>query len=186
MANVIFAIDRHVSANFVTLTALETIIRERGGKKLQGKYTHKDGTEVYERSYLVSEDVWFKHFAGQPYVSEQESILIVSECNKQYAHLRYLDGVTPDEHLGCLTHVAAEDAREAPAWSYDPLHNRFFICTENSQSSAPAEDDAVAMWKLFDQYLADIEYRGAYGPHVRRFAEDLKELVANKKPRWIK
>jgi len=192
MNHVIFATD----GDFVEQIAIKQIVEAAGGVSVVGKYTKMetlDATVVFEQSYILNyakfnELLW----AGQLPMKNQESVLVVSECNKQYATLRFLeDGKfagRPDKYLGCMKRVTEKEAKAQQAWTYKPTTGEWFIVVDNSQSEAPAERDARELWAAIDGVLngwAEVEdivdVGGTMGPRV----DALLAVRDKKKPRWL-
>ena len=64
------------------------------------------------------------------YVANQESILEVSECNKQYADLVFSDGTR--ESIGSLKDVTKEEAMKHEAWTYRPDLNKYWVAVQGN------------------------------------------------------
>ncbi len=186
--SIIFAIDK--SANIMA-TAL---MHQLGAKPLIGRYRMRLEDEEYdtfveEQSWLLPLDVFEDKVLGTDMLSEQESVLQVSGCNKQYAHLRMLDTYRTHDtgvvsmYLGCLKAVSEKAAREAGEWSYDIMNDRWFITVTNSQSEAPAERDARELWAAVDAMVRAVEEdRWAA---INTAANVLTEIRDKQKPKWL-
>lgn len=74
-----------------------------------------------------------KHHAV--FFAGQESVLLVSECNKQYATLFFFDG-RPDESLGSLKETPEKDVG-GQDYTFEPLLNRYFVTTKDNPDGVP-------------------------------------------------
>ena len=178
--HVIFAINAHYQTlAFAKWFSNVMLARGIDNKVLLGHYTYLNGEEVDEYSFLISEEDFDRHREGflAAYIYEQESFLYVTSCNKQYATLHFADPLKAPEACGCLKDVSAEEARKAPAYTYDPEYDRFFITVANSQSEAPAERDARELWAAIDAVLT------TYGCGVS--LNKLASARDKQKPKWL-
>jgi hypothetical protein len=119
---------------------------------------------------------WQEHLIG-----DQESVLLVSGCNKQYAELLYLaDGRR--EPLGSLTQVTREAAQQEDAWTYNPQTSQWFVCRhENPDREAPADKDARALWAAIDAVLESEPYSG----ELDLAMSALRKVRGTMKPKWL-
>lgn len=84
-----------------------------------------------ETSFLMRSDDFVDHVQGSVYITGQESILRVSECNKQYATLVYLaDDST--EFIGSLKCVDKDTALAQDAWTYRPDVDQYWITVKGN------------------------------------------------------
>lgn len=128
---VIFSIDgvndTHKQAKF-----LRHIDTARAMGKMQGKMVHCIGSykgEI-EPSYLMLWDDFLDHVIGKGFVGGQESILMVSECNKQYATLVFSD--QSRQSVGSLKSVGKDEAMKHDAWTYRPDLNTYWIAVDGN------------------------------------------------------
>lgn len=120
MKYTIFSIDNvgdlHTLAKFTR--HLDTL---RSMGKLRGNVIPCIGSYkgVLEQSFLMRSDDYGEHVDNTHYMDNQESILRVSECNKQYAELYFLaeEGRVP---IGSLKSVSKAEAMHHDAWTYRP------------------------------------------------------------------
>ena len=87
-----------------------------------------------ETSFLMRSDD-FERFincrSGWPFIKNQESILRVSECNKQYATLEYL-ATGKKEFIGSLKCVDKDTALKQDAWTYRPDVDQYWIAVQGN------------------------------------------------------
>lgn len=180
MRDVIFAID---DCNYQHRASFEAWLLDNGGKKLIGKYTHTNGEAVKEVSYLIGEEL-FDVVKSQGYVDNQESILFVTRCNKQYASLFYPATKTAVA-LGSMVHVPWEEAERESAWTFDPMHERYFICKAGNPDRESPE--ARKQRKLFGAIEAVLnQYESGQGAKGRlEVMRDLRKQFNEQKPKWI-
>lgn len=152
---IIFALDSNVNIMAAAL------MYNLGAKPIIGRYRYRKDASLdayaQEQSWLLPLDLFEEHVLGTDMIEDQESVLQVSGCNKQYAHLRFLkDGVYSGltEHLGCLKAVPQAEAISNGEWSYDIQMERYFIVVKNSQSEAPAEREQRELWAAIDNFLS--------------------------------
>ena len=89
-----------------------------------------------EHGWLMPTSTLRKLLKHHPeFFSKQESALLVSECNKQYATLFFFDG-RPDESLGSLKQVAWEEVGSAD-YTFDPQTKRYFVTTADNPDGVP-------------------------------------------------
>lgn len=159
---IIFALDSNV--NIIAAALMHRL----GAKPIIGRYRYRTDLNLdafaQEQSWLLPLDLFEEHVLGTDMIEDQESVLQVSGCNKQYAHLRFLSegnysGLT--EHVGCLKAVPQAEAIDNEEWSYDIQQGRYFIAVKNSQSEAPAERDQRELWAAIDN-LVSAHHRGAH------------------------
>lgn len=75
------------------------------------------------------------------FIDGQESVMLVSECNKQYARLAYSDGRT--EGIGSLKSVNAEEALKHEAWTYRPDMDVYWIAVDGNPDTLPVTTSQV-------------------------------------------
>jgi len=94
--------------------------------KLIGMY---DGKK--ENSYLCNErdfkDVVYK----SRFIKNQECVMFVTACNKQYTTLVFLED-NKEVYLGCLKDVSEEIAMQSDAWSYRPDMDKYWVTVNNN------------------------------------------------------
>lgn len=129
----IFSIDspsRDMLENFKIFCIAEGLTSD-DIKPLVGCYKGKQ-----EPSFLIEKAKFDRIIRDSGFVDGQESILIVSGCNKAYATLEFLDGVTPDESLGSMCNVSEDAAMTYDAWTFRPDINRWYICAHENPDHA--------------------------------------------------
>lgn len=84
---------------------------------------------VRERSFMMERED-FLNCVPVTYYYNQESILWVTECNKQYATLEYSDGTA--EGIGCIRCVSEAEALAADGWTYRPDLDKFYIAVDGN------------------------------------------------------
>lgn len=131
MKYVIFSIDNvndtHAMAKF--MRHMDT---QRAMGKMSGNMVHCIGSykgEI-EPSFLMRFDDFQEHVIGRGFVENQESILRVSECNKQYAELVYAD--QSRESIGSLKSVSKDEAMKHDAWTYRPDLNIYWVAVQGN------------------------------------------------------
>ena len=175
--SVIFAVDDPVAFGIFML--------DLKAKLLLGSYVMKStGTAVVEQSWLLPRDVFEKKVLDTCFIAKQESVLVVTGCNKQYATLKFLndgayDVLTPDIPLGCLKAVSQATALACPEWTYDPTFDRYFVTVPNSQSESPHDRDQRELWGVIDELLD--ESNGLSDGAIDR----LINIRNRMKPKWL-
>jgi hypothetical protein len=128
--------------------------------------------------------LWESPF-GASLLGEQESFLLFSECNKQYAELFYPDASNSPTGqqrvpMGSMVCVSREEALRAEAWTYRPDTRNFYVCRkENPDRECMADRQQRELWAAIDGVLDN-------GP--MSLASDLARLRAARasmKPRWL-
>ena len=127
-AYVVFSIDRQNDPIFVNAFAAAFAAAETKGRLVPLIGCYKGEREVSFIAYAC--DFWAVAYEGG-WARGQESILFVTECNKQYATLLFLaDGRT--EALGSLKSVSKAEALAQDAWSYNPRTGNYFIAAKGN------------------------------------------------------
>ncbi len=130
--------------------------------------------EIY---YLVPEEMYadFSCF-------EKVIVLAVTRCNKQYVSvilggftIRHLVDANP-----CLEHKSNGDSGDS-AYFYDPLHDRTFFFSKNSQKMSVEEKRQRELWAAIDEAIIALEHSGG---HKQRLAT-LKAVRYAQKPKWL-
>lgn len=141
MKYTIFSIDgedafwnRHIFENLF-LTSRHTL-----GKciPLVGMYKGE-----HENSYICLSYDFNSFVLPMGFVTGQESILRVSECNKKYTDLIMLQG-GKQVHLGCMKSVTEEQAMREESWSYRPDLNQYFITVKGNNNHYPDITEGVS------------------------------------------
>lgn len=88
-----------------------------------------------EFAFICSENDFRNIVARRGWAEDQESILLLTRCNKQYAVLEYEDGRT--EGIGCMKQVSQSDALNQDAWTYNPEQNAWYICVDKNPDDIP-------------------------------------------------
>tara|TARA_Y100000296_G_scaffold66371_1_gene78414 strand:+ start:40738 stop:41256 length:519 start_codon:yes stop_codon:yes gene_type:complete len=89
-----------------------------------------------EWSFLMDQRDFLEH--ALPFCSGQESILKISECNKQYATLAFRDGT--EKGIGSLKSVSQEEALKHASWTYRPDLKLFWIAVNGNPDTIPPKD----------------------------------------------
>ena len=171
----------------------EAFLHNINAKPLTGAYKMREtGENVYEESWLLPKDVFEAKVLGSPIIRDQESVLIVSGCNKQYATLRYMiDGEyacwTEDEYLGCLKEVSQREAIEAGEYTFDRGTGRYFITVDTSQSESPHERDQRELWDAIAGLLdvIDIDLNSNFSEELLDCADRLWFARDKMRPKWL-
>ncbi len=185
--HVIFAIDDCYQSTKHTKAFLDGLTeRQIDYKVMQGRYLMRNhGEYVEEMCFLISEtDFDACSYYLYEYIKGQESVLYVTECNKQYATLHYRDYRRDPEHLGCFKDVGQVEAEANGEYTYDAATGRYFICVPNGQSEAPAERDARELWAAIEAVLeqnGDEVSCDQYDRTMRR----LQDVCDTQKPKWL-
>lgn len=95
-----------------------------------------------EQSYVMNTDDFKAHVLPLGWVDNQEAFLVVSSCNKAYAHLWY-----PREEgteacwvgLGSMHQVTAQEALASEGWTYRPDMNAYWVCKTGNPDRSVAE-----------------------------------------------
>lgn len=129
---VIFSIDNvndlHSLAKFTRYLDTRRSMGELRGNVIICTGSYKGQLET---SFLMRRDDFDEHIRNSVYIANQESILRVSECNKQYATLEYLkDG--RDEFIGSLKSVPKDEALMHDAWTYRPDINQYWVSVDGN------------------------------------------------------
>lgn len=100
------------------------------------------------------------------WVDNQESVLRVSECNKQYAVLEYaqfdnpiVDYPSNKVHIGSLKSVSKAEALRHDGWTYRPDIDVYFITVKGNPDSVPCEDRRRAEQTLkMDHAMMEVQH----------------------------
>ncbi|ANS06203.1 hypothetical protein HOR19_gp10 [Phage MedPE-SWcel-C56] len=133
---VLFSIDRQNNPMFVHFMK-EAFRQINPGVVLQtmiGKYKGQ-----VEYSWMTTVDAFnaFYETAGADFMSNNESVMLVSECNKQYAALFYLhlvDGMQL-KNLGSLRSTSAVE--DGVDFTYNPSTKMYWVVAEGNPDTAP-------------------------------------------------
>jgi hypothetical protein len=178
--SIIFSLDNDV--NVMAQALMQTL----GAKPMLGRYKMRGtGEYVTEQSWLLPEHVFMGRVFGTGLIKNQESVLQISGCNKQYAHLLFLkDGyllLVDNEHLGFLKAVSKAEAETAGEWTYDIREGRYFTVVANSQSEAPHERDQRELWAAIDDLIVSDNAGGLVGDKLTR----LQMCRDKMRPKWL-
>ena len=132
MKYTIFSIDGvtevHALAKFMRHIDTQRVMGKMEGEMVQLIGSYKGALEL---SFILLTEDFEKHVKPYGFVSNQESVLLVSECNKQYADLLYLqDGHR--EALGSLKDVSKDEAMKHDGWSYRPDLGTYWITVKGN------------------------------------------------------
>lgn len=102
-------------------------------RKTKGRFIQCVGSWMgkLEPSFICRTDDFLEHILESGYVEDQECVLQVSECNKQYAQLWYLDD-DKKESLGSLKSVSKQEAETQDGWTYRPDLNIYWIAVKGN------------------------------------------------------
>lgn len=109
---------------------IETIRQLRSNeiayKIVEGVYTHDNGEQVREASFMVIlKDGVYDVVESLAKQFNQESILVSDDLRKSKLVYMY-DNKEVD--LGKFQAVSQEEAENSPAYTYDPIQDLYFIC----------------------------------------------------------
>lgn len=116
---VIFCIDKDVSLDRIHAYIQSHYLSPRI-KPVQGSYKGE-----VEDGFITSEVVFNEYFKDSAFISQQESVLRVSGCNKMYATLIYNDG--SHEGIGSMCAVSEDVAKRRDGWTYLPHTGNYYI-----------------------------------------------------------
>ena len=85
----------------------------------------------HENSYVCLSEDFNSFVLPMGFVTNQESILRVSECNKKYTTLVMLEG-GKQTHLGCMKSVTEAEAMKEDAWTYRPDLDQYFLAVRGT------------------------------------------------------
>lgn len=88
-----------------------------------------------EFAFICSENDFNEIVVQNGWVDNQESVLIITRCNKQYATLHFHNGDTVG--IGSLKQVSQEEALQHDAWTYNPEMNAWFIAVQENPDIVP-------------------------------------------------
>jgi hypothetical protein len=95
---------------------------------------------VKEHAYICNSTSFDAFVQPMGFVANQESVLRVSGCNKQYTVLEFLDGRTQRwKHLGCMTSVTREEAEANGDYTWRPMGSEagtYWIATAGNNDKA--------------------------------------------------
>lgn len=128
MKYVIFSIDEQDDDDEVAwfITWFRQVSTQGNLVPMLGCY---EGSE--ERSFMCLYSSFNRHVRGSAWIEWQESILLVSECNKMYARLEYLDG-RDDVGLGSMHEVSEEEAKASDNWTYSPSRKIYWVAKKGN------------------------------------------------------
>lgn len=86
-----------------------------------------------ENSYICYTTDFQSFVKPMGFVANQESILRVSECNKKYTVLEYLDD-RQTVSLGCMKSVTHREANFENDWTYRPDIDQYFITIHDNNN----------------------------------------------------
>ena len=181
MTSVIFSIDGE--ENLRTVKRFQDFMADKDieFKMLSGSYEGRG-----ENAWLVNED-GFEAIWKEGWVYNQESVLEVSSCNKQYATLRYLSGAST-EALGSLCEVSEEEALAQDSWTYDRGTDVYYVCKkENPDRESQSARDQRELWTAVSDVLLLWEnFDSALYSDVDAAMDALASVAHKQKPKWIK
>lgn len=83
-----------------------------------------------EQSFMMLTADYETHVKPHGFTDKQESVLLVSECNKQYADLLFSNGSRLS--IGSLKCVTKEEAMKQEAWTYRPDINQYWVAVDGN------------------------------------------------------
>jgi len=132
MKYTIFSIDNvsdlHSMAKFLRHVDTLRAMSQLRGNMIQCIGSYKGELEV---SFMCRSDDFEAYILNSGYVDNQESILRVSECNKQYAELYFL-AEQGRVSIGSLKSVDKATAMGHDAWTYRPDLNTYWIAVDGN------------------------------------------------------
>ena len=135
-----------------------------------------------EFSWLCLREDFDNLIAGTDLIAEQESIMAISECNKQYARLEFLDGERDNVGLGSLKSVGKEEAMQHSGWTYRPDINIYWVAVKGNPDTVPPangwlSDQQVKALHAANNLIETIAERSGYPEYMRYkgVAADLRE-----------
>ena len=129
---VIFSIDAEADAaayNRFYNTVLHHKLRKNNIIPVVGSWMG-----VSERAFIM-EGNDFHNCVENKLIENQEAVLWVSSCNKQYCTLQFKDG--SHKFVGCMKHVTKEEAFAAGDWTYVPQVDRYFTIVQGNPDRVP-------------------------------------------------
>lgn len=136
MTHVIFSIDKDTT---VARAAFTEYLRSQGVPfdTLVGCYK---GTQ--EVAWIMHIDAFGSHVRHRTFVQDQESVLLVTDCNKHYATLEFnFQCVLPQNRkqrdLGSMHEVSEREARANGAWTYSARRNIWWIAKAGNPDRVP-------------------------------------------------
>jgi len=143
MKYTIFSIDGEADRNTVATFVMEFKLADKTTGNLvpcEGSYKG-----VQETSFICLTSDFNNWVLRSGYVLNQESVLRVSECNKKYTTLEYLDKTfypnpekCRDVFLGCMKSVTKEEAYKQDAWTYRADLDQYFIAVAGNNDHYPS------------------------------------------------
>ncbi len=131
MRYTIFSIDNvhdtHSLAKFTRHIDTAKAMGKLKGSMVQCIGSYKGELEL---SFLMNTSDFEANVRPYGFIDHQESILQVSECNKQYADLMFADGTR--QSIGSLQDVTKEQAMASEAWTYRPDLNKYWVAVEGN------------------------------------------------------
>lgn len=139
-----------------------------------------------EFSWLCLREDFDNLIAGTDLIAEQESIMAISECNKQYARLEFLgtNGYAKGaiQSLGSLKPVSKEEAMQHAGWTYRPDIDIYWIAVKGNPDTVPPvngwlSDQQVKALHAATALIETIAERSGYPEYMRYrgVAADLRE-----------
>ena len=122
----IFSID-NVSEHRSLSKFLHHMDKEKAIGRMSGNLVQCIGSYKgkLELSFIVSGSDYAAHIANSRWIKDQECVLEVTECNKQYATLIYGNGEKVG--IGSLKSVDKDAALSQEAWTYRPDVDQYWI-----------------------------------------------------------
>lgn len=136
-----------------------------------------------EHSWLCLRSDYDAIVAPTTMMDNQESIMAISECNKQYARLEFLDG-RENVGLGSLKSVSAEEAKRHSSWTYRPDIDVYWVSVKENPDTTPPANGWLSDQQIKALHAANnfielaAEGRGCGHEqymHIRGIAADLRD-----------
>ena len=177
MKYVIFSIDNQDSVFWRGVLA--GLFRSARGNLVPCVGSYNGETEL---SWLCLRSDFDAIVANTDLIANQESIMAVSECNKQYARLEFLDGERENVPLGSLKSVSREEAMKHASWTYRTDRGMYWISVKGNPDTVPPangwlSDAQVKALHAANNLIETIAERSGYPEHMRYkgVAADLRE-----------
>lgn len=158
---VIFSIRSE--SNPMIVTQFKAMWADHFGSAIRNMIGCWDG--LMEHSWMCTTEQFDEFFNAQPVlfhaeVVQQECVLLVSECNKQYCALVGLSPSAVAQDAGCMHVVSREEAIHSKGWTYDPRKKQFWMTKPDNPDRVPPPSGHLTPE---DKRKARIMVQGAVG-----------------------
>ena len=161
MTNVIFSIDGEEIAE--TREEFYRYLSRRGVSAVPAVGCYKGAREF---AWVMAKPQFDAAIRASVFVVEQESVMLVTSCNKMYATLEYLDSDEGCgnrlEFLGSMHEVSPEEAEASDAWTYRADMDVYWVAKGNPDRGGAVDryntyaDHAPAMFNALQMIAAGI------------------------------